>query len=304
MTIYTNTSLTNSSSDQEYFLKHLNEFGKIKEISCVFDVDNFIFFEDTETESRFTFIAKTYNGNKIFLKSVNCGYVGSGPNAFRIILEGLGVPKKVTYEIYTHSAVKIYFDSDGKYENYILPKYFIDPRPQNNKILPCYAITNMTERKLYLVNPEKYMSNLYQLLSEFIPYKIEYWIGYDSELDHSYRLDTKENRAIQIDRDPFYKSNKKIKTVDHFLATQVSLILYGENYDLLLLVPMELQISFLESILLFYNSSSFLNTHSEELKATFHHRKLKRWIKKSTANHMHGEIKLEILNHGCSSHLL
>lgn len=95
MTIYTNTSLTNSSSDQEYFLKHLNEFGKIKEISCVFDVDNFIFFEDTETESRFTFIAKTYNGNKIFLKSVNCGYVGSGPNAFRIILEGLGVPKKL-----------------------------------------------------------------------------------------------------------------------------------------------------------------------------------------------------------------
>lgn len=304
MTIYTNTSLTNSCSDQEYFLKHLNEFGKIKEISCVFDVDNFLFFEDIEIDSRFTFIAKTYNGNKIFLKSVNCGYEGSGPNAFRIILEGLGVPKKVTHKIYTNSAIKIYFDSDGNYEHYILPKYFIDSRPQNNKILPRYAITNMMERKLYLINPEKYMSNLYQLFSGFIPYKIEYWIGYDSELDHSYRLDAKENRAIQIDRDSFYKNNKKIKTVDHFLATQVSLILYGENYDLLLLVPVDLQISFLESILLFYNSSSFLNDHLKEIKATFDHQNLKRWIGRSAANHMHGEINLEILDHGSSSHFL
>jgi len=257
---------TSSMNDYKYFKEVVQEFGVVKEISCVFQVENLVFFENDINDYSYNFVAKSNDGNIMYLSNVNCGYGGEGPNTFRRILEYFGIDEELGHKIMWHRAVKLYFDENGKFKNYIVPEYFIDLNDTKNFIASTHIHFKALDKMFYIINPERFLNVLWSLLDNAKLYRIDYHLGENNELEQEY---IKENPFIferNIDLFDFeYGKDQKYRK-QHIQAKQVNFICRGENYSVSLLVPNKIQLSFLESLFLYFKNDSYIMDHLETIR--------------------------------------
>lgn len=238
MIIKNDNGYGSADGDTQFFKENYSKINPIKKITAYFDYQNFL-LTDYDVESGTTFVAESWNGNQIHLTGLNCGYGGTSPSATAHILTKLGMDFDVAHKIKAYPELKVYFDKDGKYQNYEVNKnVFFSSQAEYSNLCSVY-LENFTyfekgTRKLYLINPQYHSPQaLYNAIDKASLYQLQYYIGNKSPLDNGYtpsniHLPTSVNFKERIDG--------------------VNIVMYGRKFDVLILADERVSLTLLNNV--------------------------------------------------------
>lgn len=227
-----------TQADKQFFIDNYDKIKPLKQITVYFDCENFLLTK-YDVDNGTTFVAESWNGNQMHLTGLNCGYGGTAPSGTAYILEMLGIGREEAFNLKYYPSIKVNFDKSGKYTNYEVTKnVFFSHQGEYSKKCHVYIDENMhfefETRKLYFINPQYYSPvALYNAINIADLYQVQYYIGKNSPLDKGY-----------IPNIEHVSSKKCLKDS----VSGVNLILYGQNFDIIVLIDRKMSRSVVNNI--------------------------------------------------------
>lgn len=225
MIIKNNDHYRNSYMDRDFFKEHYHEIEPIKKLSVYFDYQNFI-FSDYDIDEYTTFVAEGWNGNQIHLTGLNCGYGGTGPSRTADILVFLGFTEDEAYDLKYNPGLVIHFSKNGTpIKNKIDKSVNFSSQFKRNCIfyLDRTTYVDITDRQLFVTNPQLNPRSLYNIIDEWKPLELKYYLG------------TMENETLYDDYIPYDNiGGDDILSDNHIIG--VNLILQCREINVLCLI--------------------------------------------------------------------
>lgn len=255
----------NAQDDKQFFKDNYDKIKPLKQITVYFDCENFLLTK-YKVDNGTTFVAEGWNGNQMHLTGLNCGYGGTSPSGTACVLEMLGMSHEEAFYLKYYPGVKVNFDKCGKYINYeATENVYFSSQGEYSKKCQVYIDKNMhfefETRKLYFINPQYYSPvALYNAIDITDLYQVQYYIDKNSPLDNGYIPNFEYLSLKGYSKDSISGAN---------------LILYGKNFDIIVLIDKKVSRSVINSIYSYIFKESLFD---DELYHPRPERKIKSFI--------------------------
>ena len=225
--------------------KYFSECGKIRHVTIFFESSNFLITK-YEMLSAWVHMVLEFDDLEIQIESLNCGYVGAGPNCAIRLLKRLGLPEmQLTPLIHENHAISFRVLGGEIHElNTYQLFYDVEPICYKNNALRNKIHGNenvdidLQEKLIRFYNPQRtnWMGFL-NLLNYMENIEFEYYIGEKSLLD----------RGLYIGSGGFRNG---IKDKDIKGTVHCNLYLTGANFNVSCLIDREYEVEVIEAVYL------------------------------------------------------
>lgn len=230
----------------KFFEENYDSFKPLKNLIVYFNNENLILSKYTPVSESIYMIIENQNGDEMHIENVISGYGGTGSNYLAEILEIIGIKKNLARKYMTFDGLNIIFDQNGMVKNVKEESYFSSRYKNKNCFLNQDIQVYITEKKIYINNPQKYnIKNLFNLLSINETVKINASIGINNEL-----LEKINSKNIF-----YFKKKDKL----------ANCIIKGEKFDIILFINKEDEFSIINTIFMYLYGSSLI-TYDEYFK--------------------------------------
>ena len=230
------------------------DYSKIKKITIFFYPVNFLFTDYENLNSDTHMIIEHFDEDLIYVSSLNCGYLGTGPRATQSFLQEIGFEKELTEVMIRERGIQIIFQepkniktSKITYHSFFddcctWEERYVKKRKRKFSLVDgkIYIGDNikfdLEERKVYLLNPQINNLTVLFILMDFAEVKeMNYFVGKQSPLDGGLR-------GVEI----FGRFRRYADSM--MLPTGVNVELKGDKFDILCFIDNQDQLDVISLI--------------------------------------------------------
>lgn len=177
------TCLESPHKAVELFYSLCEDFKPIKKFTSFFDNENFLLTTYKPSNASIHTIVENYRGEIIEFSSLNCGYIGAGPNATARVLQSIGLNEDLSLFLREHTAMQIDFEMFDRFgASSIVTTSFFNGKVNAKDFSGCnldkHTVADLSSRTVYMINPEIHnFTGLLNCLQVMKPIEFEYVIG-------------------------------------------------------------------------------------------------------------------------------